>query len=103
MMLVFWLVFEAVLAMLIIILVARKMFGAGYRRGQEEGFVAGHKAGWIARHDESTDEERESWRQRASAEMRKRQERELAAYQAEMGSVGRGLELASPSDSDQKN
>lgn len=36
----------------------------GREAGRNEGFALGHQRGWVERHEDSTDEERKSWRER---------------------------------------
>lgn len=86
-------IFALVLFAMIFALGAYVVGRISYSSGRKRGFAAGHESGWTMRHEESTDDEREAWRQRAEVEVKRHQERRLAALQAQMSSMGRGLDL----------
>lgn len=84
---IFQLVSLGTVALLIAFVTGRVAFDSGRKRG----YVNGRRDGWMQRHDESTEEEREAWQQRTEKLMQKDRERKLAAYQAHMASLGKGV------------
>lgn len=91
-------IFVLLLSSLLWLFIAYVAGRLAFKSGRKRGYRDGRRDGWMYRHGESTEGEREAWRQRTEKQMLQEREQMLAAYKAEL--IARGLEK-SPVESGQ--